>query len=137
MINELLINNVNYQDHEEELTNLELNDFKTSVQTWIKTDDEIRSLQKAIKERRDNNKELSNEILDFMNSHNIENLNAKDGSKLKYAVSYNRKPVSKKVIKSRLINWFNNTKQSEDCITFVLDNSEKEKKIGLKRLFKK
>ena len=130
MINELLNNNLDTNPHkdenEDELTRIEL-----------KTDDEIRALQKAIKERKGSNKDLSNEILDFMTSHNIENLNTKDGSKLKYSVSYNRKPISKKVIKSRLMNWFKDTHKSNECITYVLDNNEKEKKIGLKRLLKK
>lgn len=141
MINELLINNLDTlsdnENNEEELTRIELDNFKNKVQLWIKTDDEIRKLQKAIKERKENNKDLSNEILDFMVHHNIENLNTKDGSKLKYSVSYNRKPISKKIIKSRLINWFKDTHKSNECITYVLDNTEKEKKIGLKRLLKK
>jgi hypothetical protein len=141
MINELLINNLDTKPHkdenEDELTRIELDEFKNKVQLWIKTDDEIRALQKAIKERKGSNKDLSNEILDFMMSHNIENLNTKDGSKLKYSVSYNRKPISKKVIKSRLMNWFKDTHKSNECITYVLDNNEKEKKIGLKRLLKK
>ena len=73
MINELLINNLDTKPHkdenEDELTRIELDEFKNKVQLWIKTDDEIRALQKAIKERKGSNKDLSNEILDFMTSH--------------------------------------------------------------------
>ena len=59
--------------------------FKTNVKNFLDIDDDIIKLEKVIKERKQIKKTLTNEILGFMNTHNIEDLSTGNG-KLKRSV---------------------------------------------------
>ena len=114
----------------------ELNYFKEKVRRWLAYDDEIKILQNALKDRRKKKNELTPEVLEFMKTHNIEDLNTKDG-KLKCSISNRKKTLTQKDIKHKLLGYFKNENKGEKCIDYVFGNREIQEIINLRRTFKK
>lgn len=80
----------------------ELDAFKSDVRTWIEVDNSIRMLQEAARERRAAKRALSARVLGFMSRFNIEDLNTRDGSRLRFQVRFVRSPLSHGAIKDRI-----------------------------------
>ena len=64
----------------------QLENFKNNVKNYLNLDDDIKKLEKNVRERKQLKKKVADEILTFMNEHNIEDLNT-DSGKLKRSVS--------------------------------------------------
>ena len=79
--------------------------FKTSVVSWLSIDGEIAALQSQIKELRNRKKkDIEPEIMDFMKTYNISDLNTQNG-RLKYSETNVKKGLNKKVLlKSGLVS---------------------------------
>ena len=119
-----------------EMNPVQLEVFKEKVKEWLSLDDDIKTLNSHIKERKKRKNDLTPEILDFMNKHKIEDMNS-EGHKLKYAESKVKKPINKDYIQKQLTNFLKNTKQADDATEFLLNNRETTTKIRLKRINKK
>jgi hypothetical protein len=113
--------------------NEEFSDFKRKVKDWLTIDDDIITLQNAIKERKKQKDRLTPEILDFMDRFEINDLNTNDG-KLKFTKSLYTKPLNKKFLISRLGDFFKDFSKGEKVAGFILDNRDKEEKIKLRRV---
>ena len=129
------------KEKEEEQTiminELDLKDFKEKVKIWMGIDDEIKMLQDAIKERKEKKKQLTNEVLYFMNQHNIENLNTKKGDKLKYSVTKRKKTISNKEFKQKFDELFRNSENYEKYMEYMYGNREVIESINLRRVTRK
>ena len=80
----------------------QLNCFKVNVTEWLDTDEQIKHLEKQIKELKINrNKKLEPKITGFMRSFNITDLNTEVG-KLRCNERNTRATVSKKYIQESL-----------------------------------
>ena len=122
-------------DSNEELfddNNEEFADFKKKVKVWLTIDDDIITLQNAIKERKKQKDKLTPEILNFMDRFEINDLNTNDG-KLKFTKSMYTKPLNKQFLISRLGDFFKDFTKGEKVAGFILDNRDKEEKIKLRR----
>ena len=119
-----------------EMNPVQLEVFKEKVKEWLSLDDDIKTLNSHIKERKKRKNDLTPEILDFMNKHKIEDMNS-DGHKLKYAESKVKKPINKDYIQKQLTNFLKNTQQADQATDFILNNRETTTKIRLKRINKK
>ena len=122
-------------DYDEQIftdNNPEFMNFKKEVSDWITLDDDIRTLQKAIKERKDKKTELTPKILYFMEKFKINDLNTNDG-KLKFSRSLYTKPLNKKYLISRLGDFFRDYSKGEKIAGFIMDNRDKEEKVRLTR----
>ena len=119
-----------------EMNPVQLEVFKEKVKEWLSLDDDIKTLNSHIKERKKRKNDLTPEILDFMNIHKIEDMNS-DGHKLKYAESKVKKPINKDYIQKQLTNFLKNTQQADQATDFLLNNRETTTKIRLKRINKK
>ena len=119
-----------------EINPVQLEVFKEKVKEWLSLDDDIKTLNSHIKERKKRKNDLTPEILDFMNKHKIEDMNS-DGHKLKYAESKVKKPINKDYIQKQLTNFLKNTQQADQATDFILNNRETTTKIRLKRINKK
>jgi len=117
-------------------TNPDLIDFKSSVKTWIDLDDDIKTLTEALKERKKKKDELTPDLMKFMNSYQISDLNTKDGQ-LKFSKTNVAKPLSKKYLMNRIGDFFKNYDKGEEVVNFVYENREKEEKFKLRRVVKK
>ena len=69
------------------------------VKEWLRLDDEIRTLQKAIKERKTDKNELGKTIMGFMDKNDIPQFNLSDG-KLIFSKSNHTEAVNLKFIKN-------------------------------------
>jgi hypothetical protein len=114
----------------------DLDNFKETVRTYLKIDDDIKKLEVVLKELRKRKKEQEKPIMDFMGKYEIEDCNTGDG-KLHYQVSSVFKPVNRESLKKQLGKFFKNEKLGEECSNYIYENREKEQKIQIKRIFNK
>ncbi len=111
-------------------------DFKEDVKLWLKLDDDIKTLNDAIKERKNKKNEITPKLLDFMEKHRINDLNTNDGH-LKFQKSLRSKPLSKKYLTDRLADFYKNITKSEKIVSFLYNNREKTEISNIKRVYPK
>ena len=111
-------------------------EFKEDVQLWLKLDDDIKKLNEAMKERKNKKNEITPKLLDFMENHNINDLNTNDGN-LKFQKSLRSKPLSKKYLINRLGDFYKSMEKSEKVVNFIYNNREKTEISNLKRVYPK
>ena len=101
--------------------------FKESVLTWINIDKEIEELKKQIKVLKDKkNKDIEPEIMNFMQTYNISDLNTQ-GGRLKYSERSVKKGISRKSLLDNLMLYYNNNEDEAEKVTnFVYDNREEK-----------
>jgi hypothetical protein len=107
--------------------------FKNNVKEWLTIDDDIITLQEAIKQRRRRKTDLTPGILDFMTRYRIEDLNTQEG-KLKYAKSLCTKPLNKNYLVHKLSDYFRDVEKGQNLTQFLMENREKEERIKLSRV---
>lgn len=117
-------------------TNPEFLDFKENVKEWITLDDDIKTLNNALKERKKKKQELTPKVLDFMNEYEVHDVKTTDGQ-LKFSKSLTSKPLNKKYLISRLGDFFKDYNKGEKAVEFIYENRDKEEKLKLKRIIKK
>ena len=118
------------------LENLDFDDFKNNVKKYLNIDDDIKKLEKHIRELKQEKQKISGLILTFMNNHNIEDLNTETGT-LKKNIKYLKKPLNKKNLKTKLLEYYKNNEDQSELVFKFIDNRAKEEKIELKRIVKK
>ena len=121
----------NFNDNNEDFV-----EFKNEVKEWLLLDDDIITLQNAIKERKKKKDQLTPKILDYMNRYEINDLNTNNG-KLKFTKSLQMKPLNKQFLISRLGDFFKDLGKGEKAATFILENRDKEEKMKLRRVITK
>jgi hypothetical protein len=110
-----------------------LEQFKNQVRAWVEIDNSVKALKNAIKDRNLAKKELTDKILRFMIKFNIEDLNTKDGSKLRYKVNQVKKSPTAKDIKTRLADNYSKVDNAEE-LSNRLFQCNKIEKPTLRRL---
>lgn len=117
----------------EDLDHALLEEFKNQVRTWWELDTAIKRLQAALKDRRHLQTTLGARILDFMRKHNIEDLNTKEGI-LRYKASFVKAPLSQKVVKTKLMEYFQQDQRAVDFLQKMFDERDRVEKVSLRRL---
>ena len=110
--------------------------LKQLVKDYLELDDQISTLQKAIKERKDKKEKMSKVILEAMKDKEIAQMNLNE-TKLVYSVTQSKNPLNKAYLNNVLTTYFNNQKQAEETINFILENRTKVEKVKLKRVNEK
>ena len=111
--------------------------LREAVNQFLEIDNQIITLQKAIKERRKKKEELSKVILHTMKNNDIDQMNLK-GDRLIYQVSEYKTPINKNYLNSVLNKYFNNNEEkTNDLIEEIFNNREKVEKVRLKRVTEK
>lgn len=123
-------NNIDYSHLND--NNQEFVEFKENIKLWLKMDDDIKTLQNALKNIKKKKEEMTPKILNFMKNNNLKHLETKDG-KLQYKSSYVTKPLNKKILENRLGDFFKNMEKGLNVANYILENREKEEKIRLTR----
>ena len=117
-----------------QINDAELNDFKGKIKNWLSIDNQIRDLKYKIKVLHSNKKELTPEIMTFMNNNNIHNMNlGEDNGKLKYVEKETNSTLTQKLIKEKLTEFLKNETQASDALEFILDSREKKSEIKLQK----
>lgn len=109
----------------------------TNIRKWVKLDNEIRSLKKEEKMRKDQQKELNNQLIEIMKNNEIDCIDIKDGQ-----ICYNKKsvkkPITKKFLMDILSKYFDgDVKKAENANEFILNSREEVVKDVISRKFKK
>ena len=117
----------------------ELTDFKEQVKSWLKYDNELKAINAKIKildnERKHRKKlmeKLSEMILKFMGSNEIDELNSREGI-IKYRKSLVMAPLTQKRMIERLKEQFQTITDVDERLNKVFKDREKIPKLCLKR----
>lgn len=109
----------------------------TNIRKWVKLDNEIRSLKKEEKMRKDQQKELNEQLIQIMRTNEIDCIDIKDG-KICYNKKNVKKPITKKFLMDILSKYFDgDVKKAEDANEFILNSREESVKEVISRKFKK
>tara|TARA_Y100000389_G_scaffold164856_1_gene168773 strand:- start:346 stop:681 length:336 start_codon:yes stop_codon:yes gene_type:complete len=68
-----------------------------NIREWVKMDNEINTLSAEIKKRKETKKELTNGLMEFMKTKEIDCFDIKDG-KIIYTSTKSKKPFTKKYL---------------------------------------
>lgn len=74
-------------------------DLVNAIKKWIKLDNEIKHLQKELKKRNQEKKNMSKELIGTMQENKIDCFDLKDGK-----ISYSKKNIKKPLNKTMLLN---------------------------------
>lgn len=110
--------------------------LKNAVNEYLDLDNQISTLQKAIKERKDKKQKLSQLILSVMKENDIDQMNM-NNNKLVYTVSQCKTPLNKNYLNTVLSDYFKNNEKAMDVINHILNNRKKVEKVRLKRVVDK
>jgi hypothetical protein len=111
--------------------------LKNNIKEWLLVDNEIKLLQKNIKKKREEKKNLTIEIVNVMKKNEIDCFDVKDG-KLMYTQNKIKKPLSKKHLLSSLMVYFkNDTNLVKEIGEFILNSRGEKIKEQIKKKIKK
>ena len=104
-----------------------------TIRDWVKIDNEIRSLNKELNNRKNEKKNLSTSLIETMKKNEIDCFDIKDGQ-ICYTKKNIKKPITKKVLMDILSNFYNGdiTKASE-LNNYIIDNREEVVKETIER----
>lgn len=104
-----------------------------NVRNWITIDNEIRTLQKEQKIRREKKKAISENLIEFMKNNEIDCFEIKDGN-LSYVKRNVKKPINKKNLLDILAKYFDgDLLKANDMNEFIMDNREEYVKESIQR----
>ena len=108
-----------------------------NVKTWLNIDNEIRTLQKEIRDRRKLKKELTNDLVGIMKTQDIDAVNVPDGQ-LIYNKTKTKAPLSKKHLLLSLSQFFKNDQRMIDELSkYIMESRIETEKENIKRKIKK
>ena len=108
-----------------------------NVKTWLDIDNQIRTLQKEIRDRRKIKKELTQSLVGIMKIQDIDALNVPDGQ-LVYNKTKTKTALSKKHLITSLAKYFKNDRRmAEELNKFIMESRQKKEKKNIKRKIKK
>ena len=108
-----------------------------NVKSWLTIDNEIRALQKEIKERRKMKKQLTTDLMSTMKTNDIDALNVPDGE-LIYNKTKTKAPLSKKHLLSSLGQYFKGDQRMIDELSkFIMESRAEKEKESIRRKIKK
>ena len=99
------------------------------IKEWLSIDEEIKLLKKEIKSRQDRKKNLTNDLVEVMESNEIDAFDINNG-KLIYTKRKTKQAISKKLLLSSLQDIFENPEEVQKITEHILDSrGEKIKEI--------
>ena len=104
-----------------------------NIKAWMQIEDEMKVLQKELKERREKKKLLTATLVDIMKTNEIDCFDMTEG-KISYTRSKVKQPVSKKYLMDILGKYFeeNPNVQADDVANYVMENREVKTTEGIR-----
>jgi len=104
-----------------------------TIKDWVKIDNEIRSLNKEINNRKNEKKKLSTLLIETMKKNEIDCFDIKDGQ-ICYTKKNIKKPITKKVLMDILSNFYNgDISKASQLNNYIIDNREEVVKESIER----
>lgn len=95
-----------------------------TIKKWVKTDNEIRTLQKELNLRKKNKLSISNDLIEVMRKNEIDCFDINDGQIL-YSKKNVKKPITKKVLLNILSNYYDgDLLKATEINNYILENRE-------------
>ena len=113
--------------------NADMQQLQTTVKDWLNLDDEIRTLQAAIRNRKKQKKEIGVAIINFMDQNKVPHFNLSDG-KLIFSQSKHKQPINAKYIVNTLQNHPDFTQQPQKITNLLTFLQNSRKKVVTNRL---
>lgn len=110
--------------------------LKMATKEYLELDNQIITLQKAIRERKKKKEKLSSLILGAMKNNEIQQMNLNQ-DKLVYCVSQHKTPMNKDYLNNVLNTYFKNEQKASDVLTHIFENRGRVEKVRLKRVLDK
>ena len=110
-----------------------------NIKGWIHLDEEIKDLQRQIKEKRNEKKQNTETLVKIMRENEIDCFDLdSNGGKLIYTQQKVKQSLSKKYLLSCLTKYYeNDTEQAKKMSEFILNGREEKIKENIKRKVKK
>lgn len=103
------------------------------VKEWVNIDEEMKELQKIMREKRQKKKELNDVLIGVMKKNEIECFDTNNG-KLLYSVNKTKKAITKKMLLETLQKYFkNDDNKVNEMASFILDSRDECVKETIKR----
>ena len=107
-----------------------------SIKEWIRIDNEIRNLNKEIRDRKTQMTKISQNLMSTMKDNNIDEFNVKEG-KLIYSKKQVKKPITKKYLTDVLLKYYKgDDEQATELNSFINENREATVKETIRRHIK-
>jgi hypothetical protein len=107
-----------------------------SIKEWMRIDNEIRNLNKEVRDRKTQQTDISKRLMTTMKDNNIDEFNVKEG-KLVYSKKQIKKPITKKYLTDVLLKYYDgNAEQATELNSFIDENREATTKETIRRLVK-
>ena len=107
-----------------------------SIKEWMRIDNEIRNLNKEVRDRKTQQTNISKRLMTTMKDNNIDEFNVKEG-KLIYSKKQVKKPITKKYLTDVLMKYYDgDTEQATELNSFIDENREATTKESIRRLVK-
>ena len=107
-----------------------------SIKEWIRIDNEIRNLNKEVRDRKTQQTNISKRLMTTMKDNNIDEFNVKEG-KLVYSKKQVKKPITKKYLTDVLMKYYDgDAEQATELNSFIDENREATTKESIRRLVK-
>jgi len=94
------------------------------IKDWVKSDNEIRELQKQQNIRKNHKKNLTKQLMEVMKNNKIDCFDINDGQ-IQYKKKSSKKPITKKTLLTVLGTFYNgDIYKVEELNKFIMDNRE-------------
>ena len=104
-----------------------------NIKQWLQMDDEIKQLQKQIKERRNIKKQLTQNLVTIMKDNSIDCFDI-TGGKLLYTQNKSKTPLSKKHLITSITEFFDGDQQMiKKLCSHIMNSRQKVIKENIKR----
>ena len=110
-----------------------------NVKSWLSLDNEIRSLQKQIKQKRKDKKSITDNLVVIMKDNDIDQFNIPDGE-LVYTKTKTKAPLSKKHLLASISTFFKNSNDPrlvQELSSYIMNSRQEKEKENIKRKIKK
>jgi Family of unknown function (DUF5760) len=95
-----------------------------SIKDWVRMDNEMRKLKNEINIRKNEQKNISKNLIEIMRKHEIDEFDLNDG-KIVYTKKNVKKPLTKKILLNLLSTYYNgDIKKASEVNNFILSNRE-------------
>jgi len=123
--------NIKFFLHIEQMNNQEI--LIKTVQEWVQTDNEIRTLKTELNKRNKIKKEFSVKLMDIMKQNEIDCFDLKDGQ-ISYVQRNIKKPITKKMLVEVLSKYYHgDISKALEVKDFIDDNREEYVKETIER----
>ena len=90
-----------------------------NIKEWMQADEEIKQLQKVIKEKKVIKKEAADVLIDVMKENELQSFDLKEG-KLVHSQRKTKQAISKKFLQETLSNYFKEDEKAEAMTNYIL-----------------